>query len=138
MTWDAPTGPQDLDEGRLREMLDLVGPASELRLLQSLMRDLTAARGALARAIADGDARAVSAQTHVLAALAGTFGAPLLAAAAQSLDGRSRAAAGRAAAGPAAQGTVPDGAEVLAMTDRLLRRLTQRLAERAVPARGLG
>jgi HPt (histidine-containing phosphotransfer) domain-containing protein len=112
----ATIGPADLDERRLREMLDLVGPASEMRLLQSLVGDLTAARTALARALSAGDKSAVSAQIHVLSALAGTFGAPRLAAAALALEQRSRG-------GP----VMTDGAEVLAMTDRLTEHLSDRL-----------
>jgi HPt (histidine-containing phosphotransfer) domain-containing protein len=112
----ATIAPHDIDERRLREMLDLVGPASETRLLQSLVGDLTAARAALGLALTAGDGGVVSAQSHVLSALAGTFGAPRLAAAALALERCARDGT------PAAE-----GAEVLAMTDRLIECLSDRL-----------
>jgi len=109
--------PDDLDEGRLREMLDLVGPASETRLLQSLVGDLAAARAALALALGAGDMRSIVAQSHVLSALAGTFGAPVLAAAALALERETGAPPGA------------DGAAVLDMTDRLIEHLSGRLPD---------
>lgn len=100
--------PGDLDEVRLREMLDLVGPASEAPLLQTLVGDLRSARSALALALDAGDSRAVCAQTHVLGALAGTFGAPRLAEATTALEQRAKVGL-----------TAADGTEVLAMTEQL-------------------
>ena len=115
--------PSAFDEVRLREMLDLVGPASERRLLASLIGDLQGARGALAEAILRRDARALCSQTHVLAALAGTFGAPALAAAAQAMESGAKADIG-----------ADDGARVLALTDQLMTSLSARIPD--TPAKG--
>lgn len=123
-----PLGPitaLDLDEGRLREMLDLVGPGSEQRLLKSLVGDLETARAALSLALTADDGPAIRAQTHVLAALAGTFGAPTLAAAAKALDQRAKGTGDAVDRGAA--GSEFEGSDVLAMTDRLTACLSDRL-----------
>lgn len=107
----------DIDEGRLAEMLALVGPESETRLLRSVIDDLQTARERLVRAVERRDAVGLRDQTHVLGALAATFGAMSLSAAAQELEARSLSAV-----------RVPDGSLVIAQTERLIAFLTGRLA----------
>ena len=110
----------DIDEGRLAEMLAVVGPAFEKHLLRSLICDLRAARARLTRAATRCDVVVMRNQTHVLASLAVTFGAVALAAAARELDGRSPPLAGEI-----------DASRVIDRTDRLITVLSGRLAERA-------
>jgi HPt (histidine-containing phosphotransfer) domain-containing protein len=110
----------DIDEGRLSEMLALVGPACEQHLMRSLICDLRAARARLLRAAARRDTPGMRDQTHVLASLAGTFGAEALNAAAQELEARSLSSTGAV-----------DASRVIHRTDRLITDLSGRLAERA-------
>jgi HPt (histidine-containing phosphotransfer) domain-containing protein len=110
----------DIDEARLAEMLALVGPASEQHLLRSLICDLRAARARLLRAVARRDTVVMRDQTHVLASLAGTFGAVALNAAMQEFDGTDLSAT-----------TGVDASRVIHRTDRLIADLSARLAERA-------
>lgn len=115
--------PMEVDEARLRQMLDLVGPDSEARLLKSLVGDLATARTELAKALAKDDVAAVCAQSHVLSSLAGTFGAPGLAIAARALERQA------CSSGPTANGT-----EVLALIDRLAQQLSARILPQPVRA----
>lgn len=110
----------EIDEARLAEMLALVGPACEGQLLRSLICDLRAARTRLLRAVARRDIVDMRGQTHVLASLAGTFGAVALNEAAQELDARNPSGA---------EGV--DASRVIHRTDRLIADLSARLAERA-------
>lgn len=106
----------EIDEERLREMIALVGPASETRLMRSLIGDLQTARLRLLRAFEQQDAALLRDQTHVLASLAATFGALALNRAAQQLEARSRA------------GGTPDVSAVIGLTDRLVALLSARPA----------
>lgn len=107
----------DLDEGRLAAMLALVGPACEQHLLSSLIGDLKAARTGLLEAAAQNDAARLRDQTHLLASLAGTFGAVALNAAAQDLEAHGLTAAGGL-----------ESRKVVHLTDSLIAELTSRLA----------
>lgn len=107
----------DLDEGRLAAMLALVGPACERHLLSSLIGDLKAARTGLLQAAEQGDPARLRDQTHVLASLAGTFGAVSLNRAAQDLEAHSLSAA------PGLESR-----RVIHLTDSLITELTSRLA----------
>lgn len=117
MTAQAQGSLLDIDEGRLGEMLALVGPASETRLLRSLIDDLQTARIRLIQAIENRNAVDLRDQTHVLASLSGTFGAMALNAAAQELEARSQSAI-----------TAADGTLVIARTDQMIAFLSARLA----------
>jgi HPt (histidine-containing phosphotransfer) domain-containing protein len=110
----------DIDEARLAEMLALVGPACEQNLLRSLICDLRSARARLLQAVARRDRTVMRDQTHVLASLAGTFGAVALNEAAQELDARN----------PSGTAGV-DASRVIHRIDRLIADLSARLAERA-------
>lgn len=110
----------DIDEARLAQMLALVGPACEQHLLRSLICDLRSARARLLRAVARRDTAVMRDQTHVLASLAGTFGAGALNAAAQEFDHRNLSGAAGV-----------DASRVIHRTDRLIADLSARLTERA-------
>lgn len=111
------TNVQDIDEARLTEMLTLVGPASEGRLLRSLIDDLRTAQADLEAALSRRDAEMLRAGTHVLASLADTFGAAALSAAAQTLQAQSLG------------GVHPSEANAVRVeTNRLIARLSHRLA----------
>jgi HPt (histidine-containing phosphotransfer) domain-containing protein len=116
MTAQAQVARVDIDEGRLGEMLALVGPASEKRLLRALIDDLQTARARLVRAIEQRDPIELRDQTHVLASLSGTFGAMALNAAAQELEAQSQSDVMAA-----------DGSLVIARTDGLIAVLSDRL-----------
>lgn len=117
MTAQSGTTLQDIDEARLTKMLTLVGPASEGRLLRSLIDDLRTARAGLEAAISRQDAEMLRARTHVLASLADTFGAAGLSAAAQTLQAQSLS------------GAHPSDANSVGVeTDILIARLSDRLA----------
>ena len=107
---------EDIDEKRLGEMLALVGPASELHLLRSLIGDLRAAMAGLAVANDNRDMQSLCNLTHILASLAGTFGAPALSAAAQELEVRSRSGTAQ-----------PDCSGVFLRAEHLIGHLTARL-----------
>jgi HPt (histidine-containing phosphotransfer) domain-containing protein len=107
----------DIDERRLGEMLALVGPASETRLLRSLIDDLQTALTRLLRAIERRDAAGLRDQTHVLASLSATFGAMALNSAAQDLEASSRSGFGAL-----------DGSAVISRTERLIAFLAALLA----------
>jgi HPt (histidine-containing phosphotransfer) domain-containing protein len=114
---DRAEGPvQDIDEDRLREMLTLVGPDSERRLLRLLIVDLQNARLRLLRAAEQKDAVLLREQTHVLASLAATFGAEALTRAARQLEARVRA------------GGTPDVGVVERLTEGLVDLLSARCA----------
>lgn len=119
MTARAEGSSLEIDEGRLAEMLALVGPDCEQYLLRSLICDLRGARARLFRAAARRDRAVLRDQTHVLTSLAGTFGAVALTEAAQDLDAQSLSATGDVDAGP-----------VIRRTDRLIADLSGRLGER--------
>jgi HPt (histidine-containing phosphotransfer) domain-containing protein len=106
----------EIDEERLRNMLALVGPGSEDRLLRSLIADLRMARTRLVRAFEQQDAPLLRDQTHLLASLAATFGALALDRAARQLEARCAA------------GGTPDVTTVAALTERLVTLLSARFA----------
>jgi HPt (histidine-containing phosphotransfer) domain-containing protein len=119
-------GPRlDIDTGRLAEMLDLVGPASEERLLRSLIEDLETARSALLHAASRHDRVALRQQTHVLASLAATFGAPALNTAARELQASSRTTDLWRGEGATAG---LDPGPVVRLTENMIAELTDRLA----------
>lgn len=121
MTAPAEGQSLDIDKGRLAEMLALVGPASEQRLLRSLIEDLGTARAELLQAATRRDAAALRRQTHVLASLAATFGADALDVAARELQSRSRTTDAERAPGP-------DPGAVVHLTDRVIAELCGKLA----------
>jgi hypothetical protein len=121
MTAPAEGPSLDIDRGRLAEMLALVGPASEERLLRSLIEDLGMARAGLLQAASRCDAAALRRQTHVLASLSATFGAGALNLAARELQSRSRAS-------EAGRNEGLDPGPVVRLTDRVIAELSDRLA----------
>ncbi len=116
MAAPAEASSDEIDEKRLEQMLALVGPASETRLLRSLIGDLRAALVALTVATDRHDVQSLCNQTHVLASLAGTFGARSLNAAARDLEIRSRSGT-----------ALPDCSGVILRAERLISHLTVRL-----------
>ncbi len=122
MTAPAEGPSLDIDRDRLAEMLALVGPASEERLLRSLIEDLGMARAGLLQAASGRDPEALRRQTHVLSSLAATFGASALNQAARALQSRSQTADG-------GRTPMPDPGPVVRLTDRLIAELNDRLAD---------
>lgn len=106
---------QDLDEKRLKALLDLAGPEVSFELADRLIADLTSVAEALSQAEGPDERKSIRAQTHVLAGLAGTIGAAPLSAAAAHLNDLAH------------RGDAPSLAMALRETLALLRRLLVQL-----------
>lgn len=107
-----------LDLDQFERLLDLAGEAGAADLLARLISDLSRVERSLVSALALPDFAAISAETHVLVAVAGAIGAERLMAEAERLNAAAQA--------QALEPVQWSGRNVLAQIDRLLQFTTRR------------
>ncbi len=113
---------QEFDRECFDRLIDIAGPAAAAELLMRLHTDLRRTERGLVAGLAEGNADAIRADTHVLIALAGAVGAARLQTLAQTLN---------AAAHRRNLGDMPAiGAEALEQLDRLIHFIAQEQTRR--------